>query len=76
KGKLNDINGQYIAYSNTSFSVFNGTFIDHKLDGTIEVFIYENNDPETSQEQEEEGNGPDKDNGRRHIYNSRNEIPL
>lgn len=76
KGKLNDPDGQYIVYTNTSFSSFKGPCTDSKLDGTIEVLIYEDNSSETPQEDEIEGNGPDKTNGRRHILNSNNETTL
>jgi hypothetical protein len=76
KGKLNDLEGQYIVYTNSGFSSFKGPFIDHKLDGTIEVLIYEDNSSETPQEAEIEGNGPDKNNGRRHILNANNETIL
>ncbi len=76
KSKLNDLDGQYIIYTNTGFSSFKGPFIDHKLDGTIEVLVYEDNSVETPQEAEIDGNGPDKNNGCRHILNSNNETSL
>ena len=57
-GKLNDPNGIYIVYNNTSYTRYSGTFIDHKMDGVITVCEYINTDPlDEEDEKKKLGNG-------------------
>jgi hypothetical protein len=74
RGKLNDSDGTYIMYTNSSFTYFTGTFIDNNMDGHIDVIAYTTLDDETDDEKKCEGNSHCKSNNRRFIYASENTL--
>jgi hypothetical protein len=69
KGKLTDFNGVLITYTNSEVTKYVGTFVDHKMDGQIEVTTYIDNtpDPGPGPDPEIEGNCPCGTMGRKFL---------
>lgn len=76
RGKLNDPDGIYINYTNSSFNMFRGTFVDNAKDGSIELLSYFTLDVESEEEKNCEGNSFCKTNGNRFIHASKNQLVL
>ncbi len=75
KGKLNDPDGTYIVYSNTTYTSYRGTFIDNIMDGQIEVVSVEFPEQETEDEKKCMGNSHCGTTGRKYIVRSVSQTP-
>ncbi len=76
KNKLNDPDGTYIVYSNTTYTSYNGTFIDNHMDGHINVITVEFLNQETEDEKKYTGNSMCGTTGRKYISNSELQLPV
>ncbi len=76
RGKLNDIDGEYITYSDDNFCIYRGTFVDNKMDGYITTFYYTTDIPESDDEKNITGNCHCRSRGRRYIYVHENDLDV
>lgn len=69
-GLLHDSDGQLIEYTNTSFTKYQGNFVNDQLDGEITVTEYKDSSEESEEEKKVNGVGTSGQHGRKWLHKS------